>query len=156
MKINVCPSGGTIRKANPGSARERFARPPAGTALTPPSGSHPDCALRWARCFGFNRMQKRLSNAVAESGDVSSRKSLQQQPCSRETSNLTGFDTRCDRNRKSIRNLGKDSQRRMGFARALPILRAINFLDRQSARWERHERQLILLPAKMRGGQRPD
>ena len=28
------------------TARERFARPPAGTALAPPSGSHPECALR--------------------------------------------------------------------------------------------------------------
>ena len=28
------------------TARERLARPPAGTALAPPSGSHPECALR--------------------------------------------------------------------------------------------------------------
>jgi hypothetical protein len=32
----------------PRAARERFARPRAGTALAPPSGSHPDCALRRA------------------------------------------------------------------------------------------------------------
>jgi hypothetical protein len=30
----------------PEAARERFARPPAGTALAPPSRSHPECALR--------------------------------------------------------------------------------------------------------------
>jgi hypothetical protein len=46
-------------------------------------------------------MQRRLSNAVAESGDVSLRKSLQQRHCSRETLGHNGFDIHCDRNRKS-------------------------------------------------------
>src|SRR5580704_5758193 len=43
----------------PEAARERFARPPAGTALTPPSGSHPECALRWARLSFYNRNRDR-------------------------------------------------------------------------------------------------
>jgi hypothetical protein len=90
----------------PEAARERFARPPAGTALTPPSGSHPECALRWARCFAFNPMWRRMSNAVAELGDVGPCKSLRQRVCCRETSDRNGFDTRCDRNRKTI-NLEK-------------------------------------------------
>src|SRR5579862_3892128 len=110
MKINIRLSRGTTRKANPGAARERFAKPPAGTALAPPPASHPECALRWARWLGFNRMRGRLSNRVAERGDVSPSKSLRQRPCCRETFDRNGFDKRCDRNRKSIRNLGKDSQ----------------------------------------------
>ena len=39
MKINEHPSEGTARKANPGSARERVTKPPAGTALAPFQGS---------------------------------------------------------------------------------------------------------------------
>ena len=35
----------------PGAARERFARPRAGTAPAPHLRSHPECALRWAGYF---------------------------------------------------------------------------------------------------------
>jgi len=60
--------------------------------------------------FAFKTMRRRLSNAVAEAGDVKHRKSLKRRPCCRETSEQNGFDTRCGQNRKSIRNRGKDSQ----------------------------------------------
>jgi len=35
----------SVGEAGSEAARERFARPRAGTALAPPSGSHPECAL---------------------------------------------------------------------------------------------------------------
>jgi hypothetical protein len=102
LPAHSCPSPAAAPRAPavipadmmPEAARERFAKPPAGTALTPPSGSHPECALRWARCFGFNLMQKRLSNVAAALGDVSPCKSLTRRLCSRETLDRNGSDTR--------------------------------------------------------------
>jgi hypothetical protein len=41
------------------TARTRFAKPRAGTALAPPSGSHPECALRRARCVCLVRRAAR-------------------------------------------------------------------------------------------------
>jgi hypothetical protein len=106
----ACPSPAAAPRAPavipadmmPEAARERFARPPAGTALTPPSGSHPECALRWARCFRFNPTWRRMSNAVAELCDPSPCKSLRQRSCSRETLDRNGYDARRGHNRESI------------------------------------------------------
>jgi hypothetical protein len=128
LPAHSCPSPADAPRAPavipadmmPEAARERFARPPAGTALAPPSGSHPECALRWARCFGFNLMQKRLSNVAAALGDVSPCKSLTRRLCSRETLDRNGSDTRRVLKQKTNRNFGKDSQHRMGRAKRSP------------------------------------
>src|SRR6185437_17015838 len=45
------------------TARERLARPPAGTALAPPSGSHPESTLRGTSAmllFGAYKLSRNL------------------------------------------------------------------------------------------------
>jgi hypothetical protein len=56
-----------------------------------------------SRIFAFNLMRRRLSNAVAELATHRPCKSLKQQLCCREPLDRNGFDTRCARNRKSIK-----------------------------------------------------
>jgi hypothetical protein len=54
MKINEPPSAGMTRARDPGSARERVASPPAGTALAPQFGNASRTASeQWAR-FSLN------------------------------------------------------------------------------------------------------
>src|SRR5580658_9878513 len=66
----------------------------------------------------FKTMRRRLSNAVAELGTRHPCKLLNQRLCCLETSDRNAVDTRCDQNRKSIRDRGKDSQKAI-FARAI-------------------------------------
>jgi hypothetical protein len=68
--------------------------------------------------FAFKTMRRRLSNAVAELGTRRLCKSLKQRLCCRETSDRNAVNARCDQNRKSIRNRGKDSEKAI-FARVI-------------------------------------
>jgi hypothetical protein len=84
--------------------------------------------------FAFNRIRRRLSNAVAELGTRCPCKSLKQRHCCRETWDRNGADTRCDRKRKSIKNCGKDSQAAIFFT----IFQMHSPMERRVIR-DRHE-----------------
>ena len=48
------------------TARERLARPPAGTALAPPSGSHPESTLRGASGDAFIRREGAVKEFIPQ------------------------------------------------------------------------------------------
>jgi hypothetical protein len=51
---------------DPEAARERFAKPRAGTALAPQTGSHPECALRMSEILWVvTEMVTVVNNSVA-------------------------------------------------------------------------------------------
>jgi hypothetical protein len=113
----ACPSPGST--SHPGHNAGRLIPKPPGSGLQiRPRAPHPlhlTACLRKASLvsgiFAFKTMRRRLSNTVAEAGNVRHCKSLKPRLCCRETSDRNGFDARRGRDRKSIRDRGKDSQK---------------------------------------------